>query len=595
MSDLNLAVIGNCAYAALIDEQASVVWACLPRMDGDPVFCSLLSPKGDNFGRGSFDIVLHGKVETEQRYLHNSAILVTTMRDGRGGAIEITDFAPRFKQFDRVFRPTMLVRHVRRLSGEPRISVRVRPCFDYGAKRPEITHGSNHIRFVADGQTMRLTTDAPPTFVIEEVPFVIEQPLTFMLGPDESMVATVARTARDFFERTREYWREWCRYLSIPFEWQADVIRAAITLKLCSFEETGAIVAALTTSIPEAANSRRNWDYRFCWLRDAYFVVHALNGLGATRTMEDYLYYITNVIAGIDGGDLQPVYGITNQAKIPERDVASLNGYREMGPVRVGNQAYEQVQNDSYGAVIAASTQMFFDRRLERHGSLELFRRLEALGHKAVALFDKPDAGLWELRGQSKVHTYSSLMCWLAADRLAKIAMTLNRESEARSWRRSANHMRKVILEKAWDPQRNSLAESFGGKDLDAALLLTYELGFLAADDPRYLGTVDAIGKTLKHGDFVFRYAVADDLGLPENSFNICTFWYIDALAAIGRIDEARELFENMLRHRNQLGLLSEHLDPVTGEAWGNFPQTYSMVGLIKSAMRLSQSWEQAF
>ena len=595
MTDLNLAVIGNCAYAALIDERASVVWACFPRMDGDPVFCSMLGPKGDNIGRGNFDIVLQGMVATEQRYLHNSAILVTVIRDGRGGTIEVTDFAPRFKQFDRVFRPTMLVRHVRRLSGEPRISVRVRPCFEYGAQRPVITRGSNHIRYVGDGHTMRLTTDAPPTFVIEEVPFVIEQPLNFMLGPDESMVATVASTARDFFERTREYWREWCRYLSIPFEWQAHVIRAAITLKLCSFEETGAIVAALTTSIPEAANSRRNWDYRFCWLRDAYFVVHALNRLGATRTMEDFLYYITNVIAGIDGGDLQPVYGITNQAKIPERDIVSLSGYRDMGPVRVGNQAYEQVQNDSYGAVIAASTQMFFDRRLERHGSLELFGRLESLGHKAVALYDKPDAGPWELRGQRKVHTYSSLMCWLAADRLAKIARTLNLESQARCWRRSAKRMRKVILEQAWDPKRNSLVESFGGKDLDAALLLTHELGFLAADDPRYRGTVDAIGQTLKRGDFVFRYATADDFGLPENSFNICTFWYIDALAAVGRTEEARDLFETMLRHRNHLGLLSEHLDPVTGEAWGNFPQTYSMVGLITSAMRLSQSWEQAF
>ncbi len=595
MSDLNLAVIGNCSYAALIDQQASVVWACFPRLDGDPVFCKLLNPKGGNAGCGSFDIVLHGLVGSEQRYMHNSAILMTTLRDERGGAIEITDFAPRFKQFDRVFRPTMLVRHVRRIAGEPKISVRVRPLFEYGAQRPTITHGSNHVRYVVDGHTLRLNTDAPPTYVLDEVPFVIEQPLNFMLGPDESMVASVARTARDFFERTREYWREWCRYLSIPFEWQADVIRAAITLKLCSFEETGAIVAALTTSIPEAADSSRNWDYRHCWLRDAYFVVHALNRLGATRTMEDYLYYITNVIAGIDGHDLQPVYGITTLAELPEREVASLAGYRDMAPVRVGNQAYQQVQNDSYGAVIAASTQMFFDRRLERYGSRDLYDRLEQLGHKAIALYDKPDAGLWELRGSRKVHTYSSVMCWVAADRMAKIAATLNVTRRAGSWRRSADSIRTAILEQAWDAKRNCLVASFGGKELDAALLLACELGFLAADDPRYIGTVEEIGRSLKRGDFMFRYGVADDFGMPENAFNVCTFWYIDALAVIGRTDEARSLFETMLQHRSPLGLLSEDMNPTTGEAWGNFPQSYSMVGLIKSAMTLSRSWEHAF
>ncbi|MHA1572318.1 MAG: glycoside hydrolase family 15 protein, partial [Alphaproteobacteria bacterium] len=298
MNDLNLAVIGNCSFAALIDAQAKVVWMCLPRLDGDPVFCSLLEPKGINADRGFFDIELVDFSHSEQRYLHNSAILVTRLYDSHGCGIEITDFAPRFKQYDRMYRPLMLVRHIQPLAGNPRIRVRLRPTGANGAHKPTITRGSNHIRYVTEEGTLRLTTDAPPSYIAEEVPFVVEQPITMVFGDDESLRASVAQTARNFYENTREYWREWTRYLSIPFEWQAEVIRAAVTLKLCSQEETGAIVAAITTSIPEAANTERNWDYRFCWLRDSYFVVNALNRLGATRTMEDYLYYMTNVIAG---------------------------------------------------------------------------------------------------------------------------------------------------------------------------------------------------------------------------------------------------------------------------------------------------------
>ncbi len=594
MSNLDLGVIGNGAYSALIDRKARVVWACFPRLDGDPVFCSLLDPVGANAERGSFEIELLDFSHSEQRYLPNTAILVTVLHDKNGGAIEITDFAPRFKQFERLYRPLLLVRYVRPKAGDPRIRVRLRPTFGYGASRPEITRGSNHIRYVGDGQTMRLTTDAPPVYIIDELPFVAERPFTLMLGPDESLTSSIDRTSKDFFQSTHDYWREWTRYLSIPFEWQDEVIRAAITLKLCSFEETGAIVAALTTSIPEAKDSGRNWDYRFCWLRDAFFVVHALNRLGATKTMEQFIYYITDVIASAADGNLQPVYGIAAEARIPEKKIKSLAGYRGMGPVRVGNQAFEQIQNDSYGAVILAITQIFFDRRLERAGSMELFERLERLGAKAVELYNKPDAGLWELRRTQQVHTFSSMMCWAACDRLAKIASRLCQEAKASHWRTAADRIRKEIWDKAWNARRRTFVDSFGGEELDAALLLMNQLGFTTADDPRFLGTVEAIGKSLKRGLYVFRYA-NDDFGEPENAFNICTFWYIDALAAIGRGEEARAMFENMLAHRNHLGLLSEHLAPETGELWGNFPQTYSMVGLISSAMRLSRNWEEAF
>jgi GH15 family glucan-1,4-alpha-glucosidase len=595
VSNLDLAVIGNCTFSGLIDRRGRLVWSCLPRFDSDPMFCSLLNGEQQDEGAGFYDIEMEGFSRSEQHYQHNSAIVVTTLFDSTGGAIEITDFAPRFKQFGRIYRPVMMVRIIRPKLGTPRIRVRLRPTSGYGSHTPGITHGSNHIRYIAPEQTLRLTTNLPVSFVLDEVPFCLEEAVTLVLGPDESLTRPIRETGREFFEKTEVYWREWVRYLSIPFEWQEAVIRAAITLKLCNFEETGAIIAAMTTSIPEAANSQRNWDYRFCWLRDSYFVVHALNRLGATKTMENYLRYITNVVAAAPDGHLQPVYGSTLEARLTEREINSLVGYRSMGPVRIGNQAFEHIQNDVYGSVILASTQSFFDQRLHHRGDVRLFERLERIGERAVKLYNKPDAGLWEYRGRARVHTFSSVMCWAACDRLAKIARQLELPSRAGLWTRRANRIRETILKQAWNPRKQTFVESFGGEHVDASLLLLHELGFIDPQDDRFRGTVTAIEKELRRGKYLLRYANADDFGKPQNSFIICTFWYIEALAALGRGEEARGLFENMLGHRNHLGLLSEDIDPKSGELWGNFPQTYSMVGLIHAAMRLSQTWEEAF
>ncbi|MEE8272454.1 MAG: glycoside hydrolase family 15 protein, partial [Alphaproteobacteria bacterium] len=332
-----------------------------------------------------------------------------------------------------------------------------------------------------------------------------------------------------------------------------------------------------------------------CWLRDAYFVVHALNRLGATKTMEDYLHYITNVVANSKDGYLQPLFSITLRRDLDERICASLSGYRGMGPVRVGNAAYTQAQNDSYGAVVLASAQAFFDQRLERPGTLRLFERLELLGEQAIKKWNTPDAGLWELRTRERVHTFSAVMCWAACDRLAKIGRRLGVTDRAQRWLTEADKIRAAILEQAFDAEQNSFVESLGGTDIDAALLLLHELGFVAADDPRFVGTVEAVEKTLRRGNMIDRYHAPDDFGEPEVAFTICTFWYIDALAAVGRREEARALFEQLLEMRNHIGLLSEDIDPTSGALWGNFPQTYSMVGLINSAMKLSKEWEEAF
>ena len=430
---------------------------------------------------------------------------------------------------------------------------------------------------------------------MDELPFVLQGPLSFLLGPDETLQGAVAETARSFLEETAEYWRDWVRDLQIPFEWQDEIIRAALTLKLSAVDDTGALVAAVTSSIPEAPGSGRNWDYRYCWLRDAYFTISALNRLNATRTMERYLGYIINLAAGTDGARLQPVYRINGTAQMEEREIVSLPGYRGMGPVRVGNQAFAQVQNDVYGSAVLAATHVFYDRRLMRSGHEALFAQLEALGTRAAAVWNEPDAGPWELRGAGRVHTFSSVMCWAACDRLAKIAARLGLTQRALHWRGLAERLHRGICERAWSERRNSFTAAFGGEGLDASLLLLVELGFVPANDPRFVSTVAAVERELKKGDFVFRYTEPDDFGAPQNAFLVCSFWFVDALAATGRREEARALFQGLLECRNRHGLLAEHVDPSTRELWGNFPQTYSMVGLINSATRLSLPWDQAF
>lgn len=594
MSSLSLGVIGNCSLAALIDARGRIVWCCLPRFDGDPVFHALVDgdPDREN-ARGFCAIELDGFARSEQYYQPNTAILVTRLFASDGSAIEIRDFCPRFILHGRTFRPQMIVRRVLPLSGDPRVRIRVRPSFGYGECVPTVTHASNHIRYVGPDSVLRLTTDAPPSYVLAETPFLIEERLSLILGPDETLRDGVDFTARSFDEQTEVWWRGWTRRLALPLEWQDAVIRAAITLKLCTFEETGAIVAALTTSVPEAAGTQRNWDYRYCWLRDALFVVRALNSLAEVETMELYLRYLANLVSTSVDGHLQPVYGIALEHQLHEREISTLAGYRGIGPVRVGNQAYEHFQHDVYGNVVLAAAQSFFDHRLLRQGSDTEFERLERVGAQAYKVFATPDAGMWELRTRSRVHTSSVLMCWAACDRLAKIANHLGRSDSANTWAQRAHEIRCAIETQAWNTRLGGFAESFGGSDVDAGLLLMAEVGFLPAGDARFAGTVEQIGRQLRRGNHLFRYAAADDFGVPTTAFNLCTFWYIDALARIGRRDEARELFEHILSCRNPLGLLSEDVDPQTGELWGNFPQTYSMVGIINAAMRLSKGWEQ--
>ncbi|MEQ8558992.1 MAG: glycoside hydrolase family 15 protein [Henriciella sp.] len=586
MSNLELGIIGNGTVAGLIDEDANCVWFCLPRIDGEPVFNKLLG------GRGQFAVGLQGHTKSTQTYQRNTAIIETVLEAEDGSAIRVTDFCPRFMDRGRMFRPASMVRRITPLKGMPRIRVELFAQSRRGEINMVTRRGVNHISFLEEDSGFRVTTDAPVSYVMDGRDFVLDREVSFLLGPDESLSDRVGVIALEWLERTADHWMSWSRRLATPPDWQDAVIRAAITLKLCVYEETGGIVAALTTSIPEHADSERNWDYRFCWLRDAYFTVTALNRLSAVGTLEHYLAYLRNTVAHTRGGHIQPVYGIALENDLTEKIAGALPGYRGMGPVRFGNQAAEHIQHDVYGHVVLGASQAFFDDRLyAKAGALE-FAHFEGVGERAYAVWNTPDAGIWEYRGRAQVHTSSAIMCWAACDRLARIATYLGMEERATYWTGRADEIREGVLEKAWNEKRQAFTGAFGEDALDASVLLMAEIGFIDAKDERFIKTVERVDEELRDGYHVFRYKVEDDFGLPQTAFTACTFWHIDALARIGRIEEARAMFEDVLAHRTRLGLLSEDIDTSKGELWGNFPQTYSMVGIINAANRLSRNWE---
>ncbi|MAX00446.1 MAG: glucoamylase [Sphingomonas sp.] len=591
--DMDLWPIGNCQVAGLIDRSARLVWGCVPRFDGDPAFSSLLSgkdPSSDD-AAGLWAIDLEDCVSIDQEYVRNTAILRSVLTDHHGNSVELIDFCPRFQRLGRTYRPVSFVRIVRPLSGSPRIRVRLRPTRNWGDPNVVRTSGSNHIRYLLEGVQLRLSTNAPVGLLQEERAFRVEKPLHFFLGPDESFSGDIALSIEEMLRYTTQHWQEWTRGLATPFEWQEVVIRCAITLKLCQYEETGAIVAALTTSIPEHEGSERNWDYRYCWIRDAYYTVQALNRVGALDVLEGYLSYLRNIVDEAKGGMIQPLYGVLGEPTLIERVAPRLAGYRGQGPVRVGNQAYEQIQHDAYGQIVLSNVQAFFDHRLFRIAGREDFESLERVGERAWELYDKPDAGLWELRTRQSVHTYSAAMCWAACDRLANAAERLELPERRDFWADRADTMRAKIEQSAWREDTNRMSATFAGDDLDASLLQLLELRFLSPDDPRFRGTLEATEQGLRRGSHMLRYATEDDFGLPHTAFNVCTFWLIEALHFTGRNADARELFEEMLSRRTAAGLLSEDIDPASGELWGNYPQTYSLVGMINCAVLLSQPW----
>jgi len=592
MLNLNLAVIGNGRIAALIDRDGTHQWCCWPRLDGDPIFHGLLSTHPDD---GRCTVTLDRQSSSTQRYLPNTAIVETILHDTDGNALRMIDFCPRFRHYGRIYGAPMVIRRIEPLTGMPRVKITLRPGFGYGEHHPTATTGSNHLRYAGPAFSLRVTTDMPLAHIMHAQSFTLTHPGTMVLSADEPLDQSPDSLYTRFFGETESYWQNWVAGLNIPFDWQEAVIRSAITLKLCSYDDTGGILAALTTSIPEAPGSGRTWDYRFSWLRDSFFTIAALNRLSATRTMETYLGFVLNTVYGREGQELPPLFPMAPGVTLTERIAPDLPGFGGDGPVRVGNAAATQRQNDAYGAIILSLAQLFVDQRLTMRGDAALYERLRPLGEIAAKVAFEPDAGIWEFRGRARVHSFSAVMCWAALSRLALIANAVGRTEEADSWSVRAAELRREIMTRIVTPQ-GWLSGVLDEAVCDASVLILPEIGFIAADSPEFLATLDMVNERLMYEGFVMRYEDADDFGKPETAFLLCSFWYVNALALAGRRTEAQALFERVLAKRNHVGLLSEDLAPAKdgkpARLWGNFPQTYSQVGLILCAMRLSRTWE---
>ncbi len=598
MSQLDFGLIGNCQISALVDRSAKIVWCCMPRLDSPSIFESLLD--SENGGYWSIQPVFFGaegqkKNEAHQYYLRNTNILITLFNLPDGSEFEVIDFVPRFSRGDHNYKPPQIIRIVRPIKGVPKIVVSCRPRFDYGREALSVLNLSSEIVYESREFKIFFSTDTSLSYVLNETPFELTESKHFVLSYGAPFEGNLKFNVEEQLDRTTNYWKLWSKGCNIPFEFQNEVIRSALVLKLHVFEDTGAIIAATTTSIPESPDSGRTWDYRYCWLRDAYFVVTALNKLGQFEEMESFIRYLQNVCAGEPSQALQPVYGIDGRRELIERELSWLPGFKGHGPVRVGNAAYKMIQHDVYGEMVLAIAPAFFDKRLDRTDLEQALGNVTQLIHQAILNFDQPDAGIWEFRGIHRHSVFSKMMNWAAVDRGVRIAGRMRRPDLVAEWTPICERMRKTIEKNAWNDIVGYYTQDFGGDSPDAAILLMRSIHFVAVNDSKFQKTIDSYSRLLRVGGGVYRYRTPDDFGIPKTTFTVCAFWMADALWGAGRKSEARELFSSVIRKANHLGLLSEDMDPESGELWGNFPQTYSHVGLINTAMKISQSWDEAF
>jgi GH15 family glucan-1,4-alpha-glucosidase len=577
-----IGVIGNCQSSALISSLGDVVWCCLPRFDSEPLFGSLLDPDA-----GTFSVRPADGSAGLQSYVSNTNILETRFVTSEG-TFRVLDFAPRFSQYDRFFRPTELHRVIEPIDGTPRVRVRCDPRLGWSKQRSSIIQGSNHIRYEGFDTPLRLTTDIPLAYV-EGQPFALTRRHHLALTWGSPIEEPLEPLTMRFLEQTTRYWQRWVKHCNVPPLYQATVIRSALTLKLHCYEDTGAIVAAMTTSIPEAPGSGRTWDYRYCWLRDAYYVLSALRLIGQFEEREQFTRYLLNIAANHVSMDLAPLYRVDGGVDLEESVLASWAGYEGEGPVRVGNAAARHAQHDIYGEMALALAPIFIDERFAAERSTQTLDLLCKLAEKAVNVAGTPDAGIWEFREEWRPQTFSSLMCWAAADRVAAIAER-HRPGRADELRAAASRIHREIIDRTWSSSLGSFVASYDGRDLDASLLQLPSLRFLPADDPRLVATIAVVRRELSIDGWMKRYD-GDPMGRTDVAFTMCTFWLVEALARIGDKAGARGVLDFALKALSPRGLLSEDYDPVTGRMWGNFPQAYSHVGLIHAAFAASPPW----
>jgi GH15 family glucan-1,4-alpha-glucosidase len=583
----NMGVIGNCSYLAYIDNSANVKWMCLPRFDSPFLFGTLLDEEkgGDFYIRPTDE-----SFTVKQYYVPNTNVLCTefTCSDGR---FVVKDCAPRMRIHERQFRPLMLVRKIELLEGEPAIKISCQPRGDYGKLIPESVMGSNHIRYLNMDQQVRLTTDVPLTYIQKEQPFVLDQDRYLVLAYGEPLEAPLRETADEFIRKTIEDWQSWIKSSYLPDIYQEEIIRSALVLKMHQYEDTGGIIASGSTSLPEFHDSTRNWDYRYCWFRDAHYTLRAFNQIGHFEELEKYFDYIYNILHNAEDF-LQPLYSISGSKKLYETTL-DLEGYMGNKPVRIGNKAYIQSQHDVYGQVLVSLLPLYTDKRLIFLKKDSYRKIVPWLLNQIERTMTVPDSGLWEFRKEVQVHTYTLLFHWAGAKAAYKIGVVFHDQAMMDKAISLANTAAKLI-EQTYDPQRKLYTQAIGSGNLDASTLTMITMDYLDHRGDTAKGHIAGLEKELlaERGLF-YRYKHYDDFGFPESTFLVCAFWYVDALACVGRIDDARRNLDQLLQFSNHLGIFSE--DATTdGSQWGNFPQTYSHVGLINAACRISRKMDKA-
>ncbi len=583
----NSGVIGNCAYIAHIEDNTNVNWMCWPRFDDSFVFGSLL----DDEKGGAFSLLPPtDSYESKQYYIENTNIICTEISYSEG-TYRVTDFAPRFYQYERYYKPLMLVRKIERLSGNPQVKATCKPMAEYGEKSLQRIQGSNHLKFFGLEDELRLSTNISFSYLLEYQPFVLNETKYLVLTYGTPLEAPLETTVETFLSKTINYWRTWVKRTSIGNFHQSEVIRSALVLKIHQYEDTGALIAASTTSLPESPGSTRNWDYRYCWLRDTFYTLNAFNNIGHFEELDKYFHYIANITLK-SPERLQPLYSVSGQTELIEK-VMDLKGYLGNTPVRVGNQAYEHIQNDVYGQVLVSLLPLYADKRFilsERTESGKMiFKILESIDKT----MDEKDAGLWEFRDLSQYHCYTFLFHWAGTCAAINIGRELGDEKMVK--KATALRERSIArIEGCYDADRGVYTQAVGTKNLDASTLQLILMNYLDPSTEKARKHLENLEAELKSDNGLFyRYKHQDDFGVPETTFLICAFWYVETLAAVGRVDDAIEKFESLIKYSNHLGLLSEDVHAESGSQWGNFPQTYSHVGLVNAAYRIAKKLDR--
>lgn len=580
-------LIGNCAFQAHINRDSNVAWMCWPRFDSSFIFGGMMDAE---LG-GSFSIKPPtGIVGTQQHYVENTNVLRTEIESAEG-RYRITDFAPRFFQSDRYFKPLMFIRKIEPLEGAPKVIVTCDPRSDYGKVKPQHYYASNHIAYQGLEYELRLTTNMPITSILDGQTIVLNDTKYLVLTYGAPLEASLKSTVESFLTSTIQYWQGWVKNMSVSSFHQEMIIRSSLALKIHQFEDTGAIIAAGTTSLPEAPGSGRNWDYRYCWLRDTFYTLTTFNNIGHFEELEKYFNYFLNLTPDKDGR-YQPLYKITGEAKI-EEIITDMKGYMGNTPVRIGNQAYTHIQNDVYGQILVSLLPLYSDNRFIYKERIDSLKLIFDILKKMELIMEEPDAGLWEFRNKQQFHSYTYLFHWAGSNAAIKIGK-LFESQEMIDLATKLRDAASAKIEQCYDEKRGVYTQAIGTSNLDASDLQLITLNYLDPGSERAKQHLKVLEKELrtKEGLF-FRYKHKDDFGEPETTFLICAFWYVEALACVGRVDEAIEIFENLVGYGNHLGLLSEDVDRETGSQWGNFPQAYSHVGLVNAAYRISRKLDR--